>query len=134
MSALHDTPFAWVQLHDWVWFLAFVFNAAAVVGSFVRRAAAENMLAAARSFHFGCHRVEWCGDHPETGEPRFCVKHAWLPSYRYRRDGSQEWEPLPSGRDEAFLERTNFSRGVAVALAVRLNEENDMQAMKEARE
>ena len=125
MSALRDAPFAWV------WILAFVLSAVALVWSFAGRAEERKMLAAARSFHFGLYRAEWCGDDPATGEPRFCVKNVWSSSYRYRRDGSQEWEPLPSERDEAFIERTNFPRDVAVALAVRLNEENDEAGRKE---
>lgn len=91
----------------------------------------EQMLRAARSFHFGVFRVEWCGDHPVTLEPRYCVKHVWNPSYRYRLDGTDEYEPMPSERDDAFLERTNFPRDLAVGLAMRLNEENDRQAEEE---
>lgn len=162
---LHDTVTSWVELHDWVWFLALVMNASTMASSYLDRrykgtlklenrysdltpeqqklqaelarlmcaelALEEKMLKAARSFHFGVFRVEWCGDHPVTLEPRYCVKHVWNPSYRYRLDGTDEYEPMPSERDDAFLERANFPREVAVGLAMRLNEENDRQAAAE---
>lgn len=147
---LHDDAMSWVELHDWFWFLAFAVNLATTASlCVIRRRSrqtakeleaqvklsehilAEALLKAARSFHFGSYRVEWCGDHPVTLEPRYCVKHVWTSRYRYRLDGYNEFEPMPSDRDDAFLERTNFSREVAVGLAMRLSEESDQQAAKE---
>lgn len=154
-TPLHDTVTSWVELHDWVWFLAFAVNLTAVASFFASRrrsrptareleaqvklserilaeiAFEEKLLKAARSFHFGSYRVEWCGDRPETLEPRYCVKHVWASRYRYRLDGYNEVEPMPSDRDDAFVERTSFSREVAVKLAMRLNDESDAQAKKE---
>lgn len=152
---LHDTVTSWVELHDWVWFLAFAVNLTAVASFFASRlrsrptareleaqvklserilaeiAFEEKLLKAARSFHFGMFRVEWCGDERVNHTPRYCVKHARQQSTRYRLDGTTEWEPSPSNREDDFIERTAFERDIAVGLALWLDAQNDEQAAAE---